>query len=88
MCGAFTTRSPVGVKIAQLKSSRSLTLVEKDVICKVTPICSAIAAKRLLKISSVTGSMSSALRRRILLRLLPGDAASAALSEITISPRP
>jgi hypothetical protein len=32
MCGALTTRSPVGEKIAQLKSSRSFTLVESAVL--------------------------------------------------------
>ena len=47
---------PLGEKMAQLKSSRSFTFVEKDVRCSVIPICSAIEANRLLKISSSTGS--------------------------------
>ena len=64
MCGALTTRSPFGEKIAQLKSSRSLTFVENDVRCSVIPICSAIEANRLLKISSMTGSAAVALVTR------------------------
>ena len=58
MCGALTTSSPSAEKRAQLKSSRSFTFVETEVRCSVTPICSAIEAKRLLKISSWTGSTS------------------------------
>ncbi len=60
MCGALTTRSPAAVKTAQLKSSRSLTFTLLDVLRSVIPICSAMAAKRLLKTSSVAGSHGTA----------------------------
>ena len=56
MCGALTTRLPALSKTAQLKSSRSFTFVENDVRCSVMPICSAIDANRLLKISRRIGS--------------------------------
>ena len=45
-----------GVKIAQLKSSRSFTFTLVAVFRSVTPICSAIPANWLLKTSSITGS--------------------------------
>ena len=41
---------------AQEKSRRSLMFTELAVLASVTPICSAMAMKRLLKISSSTGS--------------------------------
>ena len=56
MCGALTTRSPSGVKSAQLKSSRSLTFTLLDVLRSVIPIFSAIPANWLLNSSSSTGS--------------------------------
>ena len=58
ICGAFTTSWPVAEKIAQLKSRRSFTFVEMAVRSSVVPICSAIEANRLLKISSWIGSTS------------------------------
>ena len=60
MCGALTTRSPPAVNTAQLKSSRSFTFTLEAVLRSVMPICSAMAAKRLLKISSIAGSHSAA----------------------------
>ena len=42
MCGALATRPPSGAKSAQLKSSRSLMLVEMAVRWSVRPICSAM----------------------------------------------
>src|SRR6478752_7429166 len=56
MCGALTTRSPAGVKMAQEKSSRSLTFTLIDVLRSVMPICVAMAVKWLLKSSSNIGS--------------------------------
>ena len=58
MCGALATSAPVRSKTAQEKSSRSLMFTEEAVFCSVTPICSAIDMKRLLKTSSITGSAS------------------------------
>jgi hypothetical protein len=51
------------VKIAQLKSSRSLTFTLLDVLRSVMPICSAMPANWLLKISSITGSASVEIAR-------------------------
>ena len=56
MCGALATSRPCASNTAQEKSSRSLMFTETAVFCKVTPICSAMDMKRLLKISSMTGS--------------------------------
>ena len=47
---------PCASNSAQEKSRRSLMLTELAVLASVTPICSAMAMKRLLKISSSTGS--------------------------------
>ena len=58
MCGALATSIPSGSKIAQEKSSRSLMLTEYAVFSRVSPICSAMDMKRLLKTSSITGSQS------------------------------
>ena len=58
MCGALAMSSPSVSKSAHEKSSRSLILTELAVFSSVTPICSAIDMKRLLKISSITGSTS------------------------------
>ena len=55
-CGALTTRPPSAVKIAQLKSSRSFTFTLLAVLRSVMPICSAMLASWLLKISRKTGS--------------------------------
>ena len=56
MCGALTTSSPRAVKMAQLKSSRSLTFTLLAVLRSVTPICSAMPANKLLNTSRKTGS--------------------------------
>ncbi len=56
MCGALAMSAPSAVNTAQEKSSRSLMLTEVAVYCSATPICSAIAMKRLLNTSSMTGS--------------------------------
>nr|CAD6595168.1 hypothetical protein RFYW14_00001 [Pseudorhizobium flavum] len=58
MCGALATSAPFSSKMAQEKSSRSLMFTDDAVFCSVTPICSAIDMKRLLKTSSSTGSAS------------------------------
>ena len=58
MCGALAISAPVASNSAQEKSSRSLMLTEVAVACSATPISSAIAMNRLLKISSITGSAS------------------------------
>ena len=55
-CGAFATNPPVGSKIAQEKSSRSLIFTECAVFASVAPICSAIDINRLLNTSNITGS--------------------------------
>ena len=56
MCGALATRLPSPSKTAQEKSSRSLMLTDCAVSRSASPICSAIAMKRLLNTSSSTGS--------------------------------
>ncbi len=58
MCGALAIRLPSASKRAQEKSRRSLMLTECAVFSRRTPICSAMAMKRLLKTSSITGSAS------------------------------
>ena len=58
MCGALAIRLPSASKRAQEKSSRSLMLTEWAVLRRRSPICSATDMKRLLKISSSTGSTS------------------------------
>ena len=58
ICGALAISAPSASKIAQEKSSRSLMLTLVAVDCSATPISSAIAMNRLLKISSRTGSTS------------------------------
>ena len=58
MCGALAISAPSASKIAQEKSSRSLMFTLVAVDCSATPISSAIAMNRLLKISSRTGSTS------------------------------
>ena len=58
MCGALAMRAPSALKIAQEKSSRSLMLTLVAVAWSATPISSAMAMNRLLKISSRTGSTS------------------------------
>ena len=63
MCGAFAIRLPSVSKSAHEKSSRSLMLTEYAVFCSATPICSAMAMKRLLKTSSITGSTSVPIAR-------------------------
>ena len=55
MCGALAISAPSASKIAQEKSSRSLMLTLVAVDCSATPISSAMAMNRLLKISSRTG---------------------------------
>jgi hypothetical protein len=55
-CGALAMRPPAVSNSAQEKSSRSLMLTECAVLASVTPILSAIDMKRLLNISSMTGS--------------------------------
>ena len=59
MCGALDTRPPSGPKRAQLKSRRSLILVEIAVRCRTRPICSAIDINRWPKIESATRSIVS-----------------------------
>ena len=56
MWGALAISSPSGSNTAQEKSSRSLMFTEAAVFSSATPICSATFMKRLLKISSITGS--------------------------------
>ena len=56
MCGALAMSWPCASNSAQEKSSRSLMFTELAVLASVTPICSAMAMNRLLKISSNTGS--------------------------------
>ena len=56
MWGAFAMSCPAASNNAHEKSSRSLMFTELAVFASVTPICSAIAMNRLLKISSRTGS--------------------------------
>ena len=56
MCGALAISAPSASNNAQEKSSRSLMLTDVAVDCSATPISSAIAMNRLLKISSRTGS--------------------------------
>ena len=56
MCGALAMSWPCASKSAQEKSRRSLMFTELAVFASVTPICSAMAMNRLLKISSNTGS--------------------------------
>ena len=56
MWGAFAISWPSRSNSAQEKSSRSLMFTELAVLASVTPICSAMAMNRLLKISSSTGS--------------------------------
>ena len=51
MCGALAMRLPSGSNRAQEKSSRSLMLTECAVFSRRTPICSAMAMKRLLNTS-------------------------------------
>src|SRR5918998_966094 len=63
MCGALATSAPVRSKTAHEKSSRSLMFTDEAVFWSVTPICSAIDMKRLLKISSITGSASVPMAR-------------------------
>ena len=58
MCGALAISAPDASNSAQEKSSRSLMLTEVAVDCSATPISSAMAMNRLLKISSRTGSAS------------------------------
>ncbi len=58
MCGALAISAPPASNRAQEKSSRSLMLTEVAVDCSATPISSAMAMNRLLKISSRTGSTS------------------------------
>ncbi len=58
ICGALAMRLPSWSKSAHEKSRRSLILTEKAVLERVAPICSAMDIKRLLKISSITGSTS------------------------------
>ncbi len=65
MCGAFAIRLPSVSNSAHEKSRRSLMLTEYAVFCSATPICSAIAMKRLLKTSSITGSTSVPTARRV-----------------------
>ena len=59
MCGALDTRPPSGPNRAQLKSRRSLILVEIAVRCRTRPICSAIDINRWPKIESATRSIVS-----------------------------
>ena len=56
MCGALAISDPSRSNKAQEKSSRSLMLTDDAVAWSATPISSAIAMNRLLKISSRTGS--------------------------------
>ncbi len=56
MCGALAISAPSASNSAQEKSSRSLMFTEVAVDWSATPISSAIAMNRLLKISSITGS--------------------------------
>ena len=51
---------PCELNTAQEKSRRSLIFTEWAVLASTTPICSATAMNRLLKISSLTGSTSVA----------------------------
>ena len=56
MCGALAISWPFWSNSAQEKSRRSLMFTEQAVLASVSPICSAIAMNRLLKISSMIGS--------------------------------
>lgn len=58
MWGALAMRLPSASKSAQEKSRRSLMLTDWAVFSSRTPICSAMAMKRLLKTSRRTGSTS------------------------------
>lgn len=58
MKGAFATKEPSGANSAQLKSSRSLMLVEIAVCCSVRPIASATLMNRFAKSVSRIGSTS------------------------------
>jgi hypothetical protein len=51
MCGALAMSWPVGLKMAQEKSSLSFMLTLNAVFCSVKPICSAMDMKRLLNTS-------------------------------------
>ena len=73
MCGALAIRLPSASNRAQEKSSRSLMLTEWAVFSRRTPICSAIAMKRLLKTSSMTGSTSVPTAVRAGPRAYPGQ---------------
>jgi hypothetical protein len=51
MCGALAMSWPVGLKMAQEKSSLSFMLTLNAVFCSVKPICSAMDMNRLLNTS-------------------------------------
>ena len=56
MCGALAINDPSASNRAQLKSNLSLMFTEYAVLCRRTPICSAMFMKTLLNNSSITGS--------------------------------